>query len=119
MTTFVDPLGITATVSAKTGIVSLSVSNSPVVDIPHDCGWMVAVLTASSNNPHVALPSGAAVGDMVEVHYAQGSFSGNVNVEAPTGETINGNSAAQVSPSWGRIFRKIDTALWSAVGATT
>lgn len=115
MTTFVDPLGITATVAAKTGIVALSVSNSPVVDIPHDCGWMVAVLTGTTSNPKVALPSGAAVGDMVEVHLVSSPTS--VTVLAPTGETINGDSAAQVNVNWGRIFRKIGASVWSPVGS--
>ena len=48
-TTFVDPFGITAeviasvAVSSKTGIVPLTATGSmPHVEIPHDCGWMVA-----------------------------------------------------------------------------
>jgi hypothetical protein len=119
MTTFVDPLGITASITAaisgKTGIAALSITSSAVTPIPHDAGWMIAVLTATSDNAHAELPSGAAVGDICEVHLVSPNHTRCI-VDAPSGETIIGNSATQVSLGVGRMFRKVDSTTWSAVG---
>lgn len=112
MTTFVDPFGITATIAGKTGIVELSASNSPVVAIPRDCGWMVAVISGTTGNPNVSLPSDAVLGDIVEVYFVAAPFGGNLNVLAPTGESII-SADPQVSISSGHIFRKIGSSVWA------
>ena len=113
MTTFVDPFGITA--SGKTGIATLSIANSPATPIPHDAGWMVAVLTPTTNNAIAELPSGASVGDICEVHLMNSNFA-RCTINAPSGETINGNSGAQVSVGVGRLFRKVVSNTWSPIG---
>ncbi|MGX1362576.1 hypothetical protein [Bradyrhizobium elkanii] len=114
MTTFVDPLGITA--SSKTGIVALNVDSTTGTTIPRDCGWMVAVLTPTDFGARVNLPSGAELGDMVEIHVLQSAFNPTVRVYAPSGETIDGLTNEDTTVRQGRIFRKVDTSLWVAVG---
>ena len=109
-TTFVDPFGITAeviasvTVSSKTGIVPLTATGSmPYVEIPHDCGWMVA---AVSGTGHVSLPPGSAVGDIVEIH----ALGGTVTAHGQSGESVV--SSGEVQSGAGSFFRKITSTSW-------
>jgi len=112
-TTFVDPLGLQATVSAKMGIVSITIASSPIEDIPHDCGWMVALLTPIDSASKARLPSNAAIGDIVEMHVMDSAFT-KATVLAPSGEAINGSG--EVVQGQRRLFRKVSATLWSALG---
>lgn len=113
MTTFVDPLGIT--VQSKTGIIALSSNSTTPVEIPRDCGWMVAAITPTENNSRAVLSDNAEVGDIVELYVLDVSYTG-FRVNAPTGETVNGGSSAGVSVGVGRWFRKITATSWAAIG---
>lgn len=114
-TTFVDPLGITSTVQAKTGIVKLDATNAQVA-VLHDCGWMVAIFTPIEDNSNGTLPAGAAVGDICEVYVRESAFTGHVTMHAPSGESIASGGSGQVVVAVGRLFRKIDSTTWVTLG---
>lgn len=103
MTTFVDPLGVYA--SSKTGITSMAASSGmPYAEIPHDAGWMVAVVSGTG---HVTLPPGSNVGDIVEIY----ATSGNVTAHGQSGESVV--NTGEVQQGYGSFFRKISSSLWA------
>jgi hypothetical protein len=121
-TTFVDPLGITA--SGKTGIVFLAPTGSSVTPIPRDCGWMVAVMKPVTSNAQTALSDDAQIGDIVEVYFPltnpNGATFSNLIVAVPAGESINGlPGQAEVEPGAGRIFRKVSATEWVTIGPSS
>ena len=62
-------------------------SGSPA-PITLDSQWtVVTVDTATPSSEHAELPSGAAIGDVVEVHYVNGNAA---VIHAPSGESLVG-----------------------------
>lgn len=116
MTTVVDPLGTPAPVYNRSGtaIVSVTANDTTPPSIPRVSGWTVALVATGQDDRAVKLPSGADIGDVVEVYVATGTAF-QASVHPPSSETIHGSSTpADVSS--GRLFRKTGSSDWQ-VGA--
>ena len=79
--------------------------------IARDSQWTIVAIdtSAASSHVYVDLPTGAEVGDVVEVHDLPGGSAAQIT--PPPGETL-----AQGTPNGLRLFRKIDASLWSTIG---
>lgn len=114
MTTVVDPTGTPAPVYNKSGTTIVSVeaghapppSGPPVPEpIPHQSERTISVVDLTNNEENaVELPSGADVGDVVEVYHSGETL---LQVMAPSGETIDTTSGA--------LFRKTDATTWRRI----
>lgn len=106
MTTVVDPLGTPQPVFNRSGtaIVSLNADVSPGPALPVVAGVLIALVAVlSGGGQFVQLPSGADIGDVVEVYGNTANASWTVlSVMAPFGETI--------------IFRKVSATNWRTIG---
>lgn len=78
--------------------------------------WTIVnvAVTQSPLNHAVALPTGAQIGDVVEIYAPPVSGVTSFFIFAPSGETFtDGTSVITVAPSGiSAIVRKIDTSLW-------
>lgn len=77
--------------------------------IPHVSGHTIVVCTLSSGNDTLELPSGAEVGDIVEIYSADANGG---NVVHPAGESVAGNGGGDTSLNSPTLFRKLAPTLW-------
>lgn len=117
MTTVIDPAGVPIPFFNRGGAAIVDVSptyGGSSVAIPRYSGLTIARVTPTGSpgmgGIQVDLPSGADVGDIVEIHTAQTSAF----VNPPAGESFFTGNSQDIAPQFqGRAFRKIDTSTWS------
>jgi hypothetical protein len=117
LVTVIDPAGTPVPFYNRSGVTIVEVSGttgSPPAPIPAFSGWTVAITTRGAGGggwDAYELPSGAEVGDVVEVHSADGNLQ---DLYAPPGETIRGTSSIALAPMGGSgIFRKYSPTQWA------
>jgi hypothetical protein len=137
MTTVVDPAGTPVPVYNRSGTTIVSVSGGlrsegigdEGTPIPRSSGYTVALAGMPDNTHNVfKLPSGAEIGDVVELHAIPATGVGQgVMLFPPNGESVNRQAAStgtndntvagtSVTPDQGRVFRKVSSTNWRAVG---
>ena len=78
--------------------------------IPYVGGWSVVSVTATDDprNQAVVLPSGAQIGDVVEIYFS--GYTGKIF--APSGEMIGVSASVEQGPGGGKPYRKLTSAVW-------
>jgi hypothetical protein len=117
MVTVVDPNGTPAPVYTRSGTTIQDVTANgngggaptPIVSVS---GHSIVIADAfNPSNEDVELPSGAEVGDLVEV-YAK---TNSLRVWAAAGDAINGTAGSVTNveaSATGRMFRKVSSTVW-------
>lgn len=85
--------------------------------IPRASGCTVALCTPSVGNDSVIMPSGAEIGDVVEVYTT--SNATNLNIWPQSGGSLGiaaTNAALQIQEG-GRMFRYIGSGKWTVLGS--
>jgi len=117
MTTIIDPLGTPSIVYNRSGsaLITMNAAGTSAgtgAAIPYVCGHTIVVATwVSVSNFAVVLPTGSEIGDCVEVF---GTTSDNINLFAPTGETIDGGPPS-VDRNKGRRCIKVSSTSWRSI----
>lgn len=84
-------------------------SSSPT-PISYTSQWVVAFVNgAGGAGGFCELPSGVAIGDVVEIHGINNNSA--ITVKVPSGETF-GNNSKTTTPVF---FRKVDTTVWDGI----
>jgi hypothetical protein len=138
MTTVVSPSSSPTPVYNRSGVTVVSVTagaqsgEQPVgndgTPIPQYSGVTVALVTTANTAPNgssvVLLPSGAEIGDVVEVYLFSTTDPNQpvqINLFPPVGESVgilptstgtNSSSNAPVQAGQGRIYRKVSSSNW-------
>ena len=115
MVTVVDPLGTPVPVYNRSGVAIVQVSGGTTMSpgiIPQVSGITVAIVTTSPGNDKVQLPSGAEIGDVVELVLSGGSGSDTL---APAGEDFFPAGSNSIATNAATIMRKVTSTSWSAV----
>lgn len=92
---------------------SAGTDQASATEIPKRSGHTVALVQVTANNSGVRLPSGASIGDVVEVHNDAGGFF-PYNMYPATGESFFGRGPSVAS--LGLIARKVGATVWAVHG---
>lgn len=120
MTTVVDPAGTPVAIFNKSGtaIIDMAVTmgpSEPLIPIPSLAGKTIVRVTISGpvggGDGGLELPSDAEIGDVVEIANISTTYVWGV-AYAPSGETINGDTAGQSIPASYMRITKISTTDW-------
>lgn len=115
MTTIVDPSGSPSVVYNRSGTTIIPVTASgttqgAATEIPNISGEQVIMVTVSSGSHYaVKLNASADIGTVVEVYQASGPVA--FHVFAPTSQSINGDTGADIT-GIGVRFRKVASTDW-------
>lgn len=120
MTTVSDPLGTPVPSYNRSGTTIIGLvggTHGAPTPIPLVSGTTVVIVAPDmSNNNTVELPTGADVGDVVEVYpETQGSGGKAFYVVPPSGETIGGGAVSGESGLYGIVLRKISSTDWRGI----
>lgn len=126
MTTVVDPLGTPTPIYNRSGVAIIpsltaqGTTSSDAAIIPTVSGHTVVIVSAAGHSGYgVMLPSGADIGDVVELYCANlnGSAASAILAYAPSGETLNSGNSDTVNfiPGQGVMLRKVSSTDWESL----
>jgi len=90
------------------------------VEIPTSHGKLIVLLTTAENDRDAELPTGAALGDVVEIYvFPQSGTVYQGQIHPPSGETISGTGGGKDAGVKGSIFTKISSTNWVMIQSTS
>lgn len=122
MATILDPGGTPSIVYNKSGTVVVEVTAAGAIianaaPIPYYAGRTIALCTPlNASNYYVCLPTGAEIGDIVEVYSTVVAGGQDLSVVAPSGETLDPGGPLSFHRPRGIRCVKVSSTQWQYVG---
>jgi hypothetical protein len=119
MTTISTPSGTPTIIYNRDGLTVDAISGNGTTSgsataMTRYCQHTVVSVTVTTNNTAVKLPTGAEIGDVVEVYNVAG-FPLAPDVFPPSGETLVNSNTDISCTGGGAIFRKVTSTSWAFI----